>query len=40
MDANSDDVHIGHYVLGRTIGRGGFAKVLGTHTTTQRLDMS
>jgi hypothetical protein len=25
-----DEVHIGHYILGRTIGTGGFAKVKGT----------
>jgi hypothetical protein len=24
-----DEVHIGHYILGRTIGTGGFAKVKG-----------
>jgi hypothetical protein len=24
-----EEVHIGHYILGRTIGTGGFAKVKG-----------
>lgn len=31
-----EEVHIGHYILGRTIGAGGFAKVKGTDGSTQR----
>jgi hypothetical protein len=26
-----EEVHIGHYILGKTIGTGGFAKVKCTH---------
>jgi hypothetical protein len=26
-DNNSEVIHIGHYIMGKTIGKGGFAKV-------------
>lgn len=31
-----EEVHIGHYILGRTIGAGGFAKVKGSCWLMQR----
>lgn len=34
-----EEVHIGHYILGRTIGAGGFAKVKGSVGLMQRRDM-
>lgn len=30
-ESGDETMRIGHYILGRTIGKGGFAKVKGTH---------
>lgn len=35
-----EEVRIGHYILGKTIGTGGFAKVKGIIYTIQRPDMT
>jgi hypothetical protein len=39
VERESEIIHIGHYILGRTIGKGGFAKVRCSLLLSQKGDM-